>query len=185
MEVLIDSIRASYHVVGEKSLLLCPPHPLMGGNRFDVRLERIANEARKIGFSTMSFDYKPNFRNGIGEIEDARVCVRYLKERHNFVAILGYSFGSIVASNVADECDAAIYLSPIPKIDKISFKDCSIPKLFIIATKDQIVAIEDSRKIVKTASDPKKVVELQTDHFYFGLFDEMAKSVVNFLTEFL
>ena len=184
MEISIDSIRASYNVVGEMSLLLCPHHPLMGGNRFDVRLERIKNGVEKIGFSTMSFDYSSPFRNGIGEIEDARTCVRYLKERHNFVAILGYSFGSVVASNVANECDAAIYISPIPKINEIEFKDSKIPKLFIIAKKDQIVSIEDSERIVKNASEPKKIVKLDTDHFYIGSFDEMTKSVVDFLTKF-
>ena len=181
MEVLIDSIRAEHYVAGEKSLLLCPPHPLMGGNRFDVRLERVANEVRKIGFSTLSFDYRSPFRNGIGEVEDAKICIRYLRERYEFVAVFGYSFGSVVASNVSNECDAAIYLSPILKINEIEFKDCKIPKLFIIAKKDQIVSLNDSRKIVESASNPKVVVELDTDHFYFGVFDIMAKTVVNFL----
>lgn len=183
MEIVINSIRATYDVVGEKALLLCPPHPLMGGNRFDVRLERVINEIKKQDFSTLSFDYKTPFRNGVGEVGDARACVRYLRERHNFVAIFGYSFGSVIASNVADECDAAIYLSPIPKINEIEFKDCKIPKLFIIAKNDQIVSLNDSRKIVEKASNPKEVVELDTDHFYFGKFDVMAKSVVDFLTK--
>ncbi|RLI75170.1 alpha/beta hydrolase [Archaeoglobales archaeon] len=183
MEIRIDSIRASYDVVGEKALLLCPPHPLMGGSRFDVRLERVVNEVKKQSFSTLSFDYKTPFRNGVGEVEDARVCVRHLKERHNFVAIFGYSFGSVIASNIADECDAAVYLSPIPKINEIEFKDCEIPKLFIIAKNDQIVPLEESRELVEKASNPKEVVELDTDHFYFGKFDVMAKSVVNFLTK--
>ncbi|RLI76902.1 alpha/beta hydrolase [Archaeoglobales archaeon] len=183
MEIVIDSIRASYDVVGERALLLCPPHPLMGGSRFDVRLERVINEVKGQNFSTLSFDYKTPFRNGIGEIEDARICVRYLKERHDFVAIFGYSFGSVIASNVADECDAAVYLSPIPKIDEVEFKDCKVPKLFIIAKNDQIVSLEDSRKLVERASNPKEIIELETDHFYFGKFDVMAESVADFLTK--
>lgn len=181
-EVVIDTIiKATYSVRGDKVALLCPPHPLMGGSRFDIRLEKIASELVRKNISVLRFDYRQPFRSGIGEIEDAKKCLEYLKDRHNFIAIIGYSFGSVVASNIADYCDAAVYISPLPSINSIHFEDSTVPKLFIIATKDQLVPVDDGMNLYKTAREPKKIVKVDTDHFYFGKFDVLAKTVAEFI----
>jgi hypothetical protein len=184
MDIVVSGqIKATYEIAGDNAALLCPPHPLMGGNRFDVRLERICRELHPLGFSTLRLDYRTPYRNGTGEIEDARMCLRYLKERHPFVAVIGYSFGSIVASNVADEGDALILISPLWRIDEMSLKDSKVPKLIVYATRDDIVPVDESRSIVESLSEPKEVLELETDHFYFGKFDELSKAVSRFLNK--
>jgi len=180
-EVIVDSINATYNVRGEKVAMLCPPHPLMGGSRFDIRLEKIASELLRNNISVMRFDYQKPFRSGIGEVEDAKKCLEYLKERHDFIAIVGYSFGSVVASNISGYCNVAVYISPLPSINSITFRDSDIPKLFIIATKDQFVSLEESIRLYKEASHPKEMVKIDTDHFYFGKFDVLAKSVAEFI----
>ncbi|WP_290597514.1 MULTISPECIES: alpha/beta hydrolase [unclassified Archaeoglobus] len=180
-EIIIDSINATYNVRGEKVAMLCPPHPLMGGSRFDIRLEKIASELLRNNISVMRFDYQQPFRSGIGEVEDAKKCLGYLKERHDFIAIVGYSFGSVVASNISDYCNVAVYISPLPSINSITFEDSDIPKLFIIATKDQFVSLDESLKLYEEASNPKELVKIDTDHFYFGKFDVLAKSVTEFI----
>ena len=181
VEIRIDSIAATYDIRGDRVAILCPPHPLMGGNRFDVRLERIASELIRKGVSVLRFDYRQPFRSGIGEVEDAKMCISYLKDRHDFIAIVGYSFGSIVASNVAEYCNAAVYISPLKSINSIEFVDAKVPKLFVVATRDQIVPLDESLEIYNDASEPKKLVKLETDHFYFGKFDVLAKEVCNFI----
>lgn len=180
-EVVVDGVRATYNIRGENAILLCPPHPLMGGSRFDVRLERIASELTKRDISVLRFDYQQPFRSGIGEVEDAKKCIAYLKDRHDKIAIVGYSFGSVVASNVAEYCDAAVYLSPLPEINSIYFKDAKVPKLFIVATQDQFVSLEESLKVFELASEPKEMVKVETDHFYFGKFDLIARIVADFI----
>jgi hypothetical protein len=183
-EIQIDSVRATYDIRGEKVVLMCPPHPLMGGSRFDIRLDRISNDLLKNGISTLRFDYRQPFRGGIGEIEDAELCLGYLKERHSFIAVLGYSFGSVVASNIAEYCDAAVYISPMKRINSIEFEDSAKPKLFIVALKDQFVSLEESLDLFDRSSDPKKLVKIDTDHFYFGRFDVLVGHVRNFLLSF-
>jgi len=115
----------------------------MGGNRFDVRLERISEKLNDSGISTLAFDYK-GYRDGIGEIEDAKICIKFLRQRHSAIFVIGYSFGSVVASNVADLCDVAVYISPLPSIGSIKFADCGKNKLFIIAKRDQFVSLGKS-----------------------------------------
>ncbi len=177
----INNVEVSYDIRGDTVVVMCPPHPLMGGNRFDVRLERITSELLKRGISVLRLDYRSPFRNGVGEVEDVKTCIAYLKDRHSSIVIVGYSFGSVVASNVAEYCDAAVYISPLKKINAIEFLDSKVPKLFVIATKDDIVPLEESLEIYESASEPKKLVKLETDHFYFGKFDVLTKEVCDFI----
>jgi hypothetical protein len=179
-EVNIDGISCTYDIRGEKAILLYPPHPEMGGSRFDVRLERISDELKRGGYSTLRFDYAKPFRNGIGEIEDARKCIFYLKNRHDFVGLVGYSFGSVVASNTAEYGDALVLVSPLKRINSIELKNTSIPKYLIWATKDEIVPKEVSVEIFNWFDPPKEFLEVETDHFYFGKFDVLAKSIREF-----
>ncbi|MBE8539958.1 dienelactone hydrolase family protein [Geoglobus acetivorans] len=181
MEIIHGGIRASYREAGNDAVLLCPPHPLMGGNRFDIRLERISEALNEMNISTLSFDYKQPFRMGVGEIEDAKIMLDYLRERHDGVAVLGYSFGSVVASNVAGEAKALILISPLKKINSISLKDSTVPKLIVYAIKDEFVPYSESREIIEMMSEPKKITELDTDHFYTGTMDQLVDSVVEFM----
>jgi len=183
VEIIENGIRGSYDVRGERSALLCPPHPLMGGNRFDVRLERISHALNKLSFSTLRFDYRKPFRDGIGEVKDAREMLLYLKQRHEVVAVIGYSFGSVVASNIADDSDALVLISPLKRIGSIELKDSAVPKLVVFGSYDDIVSPEESREIFEILSEPKKVVELETDHFYTGKMDALVKEVTAFLSD--
>ncbi|MBO8182662.1 MAG: dienelactone hydrolase family protein [Archaeoglobus sp.] len=180
-ELSVEGVACTYEIRGENAVMLCPPHPEMGGSRYDVRLERIADELKKAGFSTLRFDYSKPYRLGIGEIEDARKCILHLKARHASVGIVGYSFGSVVASNLAEYTDALVLVSPLRKIDKIELKNSKIPKLIISARKDQIVPFEDSKEIFDWFYPPKEFFDLETDHFYFGKFDVLARRIREFM----
>ena len=181
VDIEVDSIYATYEIRGEKVALMCPPHPLMGGSRFDIRLERISAELLKNNISTFRFDYREPYRGGIGEIEDARTCLSYLKDRHSTIIVIGYSFGSLIASNIAEFCDAAVFISPLPRMNSVEFKDAEIPKLFIIATRDQFISLTQSLKLFEKCSEPKKIVKLNTDHFYFGVFDTLTAEIREFI----
>ncbi|MCX8172575.1 MAG: alpha/beta hydrolase [Archaeoglobaceae archaeon] len=180
MNIEIKSIKAIYEKINDEAILFCPPHPLFGGSRFDERLERIAKKLSMYAISTLRFDYK-TYRRGIGEIEDAKLCLDFLKGRHSKVAVLGYSFGGVVASNVAELCDFAIYISPLPLVDSIVFKDTSNPKFFIFARKDQFVPLTESFELFSKLSEPKDFVILDTDHFYFGKLDVLTEKVCDFI----
>jgi hypothetical protein len=180
-DIEIDSIYATYEIRGDRVAMMCPPHPLMGGSRFDIRLERISVELLRNNISTLRFDYREPFRGGIGEIEDAKICLSYLKDRHSSVVVIGYSFGSLIASNIAEFCEAAVFISPLPKMNSVEFKDAEIPKLFIIAVKDQFISLNQSLKLFEKCSEPKKIIKLNTDHFYFGVFDILTAEVRDFI----
>ncbi len=184
-ELNVDGISCIYDIRGENAVMLCPPHPEMGGSKYDVRLERIADELKKAGYSTLRFDYSKPFRDGVGEIEDAKKCILYLKTRHALVGLVGYSFGSVVSSNISEYADALVLISPLRQINRIKLKNSGIPKLVISAINDQIVPFEESKEIFNWLDPPKEFFEVDTDHFYFGKFDVLSKRVREFMESVL
>ncbi len=142
---------------------------------YDVRLERIRTSLEREGFSTLSF----NYRSVKTALDDSRYHFRFARERHRAVIVLGYSFGSVIASNICG--DGLVLISPLKSVNGYSLKDCKVSKLVVIAKMDKIVPFEESMKIVEFLSDPKEVIVLETDHFYTGKFDELAKGVVKFV----
>ncbi|AGK61259.1 putative hydrolase of the alpha/beta superfamily [Archaeoglobus sulfaticallidus PM70-1] len=180
METVINGIACTYNIFGEKAVLLCPPHPEMGGSRFDVRIMRISEELNDAGITTLAFDYRKPFRDGVGEVEDAIACLRFLRERFESVAVVGYSFGSVVASNLL-EANSLVLISPLRKINSIGLKNSETPKLVIVAKHDQIIPYEESVEIASWLNPPRRVVEVETDHFYTGKYDFLARTVREFL----
>jgi len=176
---MIDGIRVFYERAGEKGALLCPPHPQYGGSMFDVRLERISRKLVMNRISTLRFDY----RSVESAINDAKVCFDWLKREHKSVAVIGYSFGSVIASNICG--DVLVLISPLKRINGFELKDCEVPKLIVIAKRDQIVSLNESMEIARSLSEPKETLILDTDHFYFGKFDVLAEKVLEFVVRHL
>lgn len=185
-DIIIDGIHATLEGDGSSAILLCPPHPLMGGNRHDIRLIRLSERLSEEGFLTLRFDYRKPYRKGLGEIEDARICLKFLEEKSTKTGILGYSFGSLVASNVADGVDALLLLSPLKKIDEMELKlDVTCPVYVIYALRDQIVGVNESEEILESMATLNGFLALETDHFYSGKLKEMTNGVVDFFKNIL
>jgi alpha/beta superfamily hydrolase len=175
------SIIGIYEELSDKSALLCPPHPKFGGSKYDIRLDRISKELHKIGVSTLRFDYTSVER----AIDDARVCLTLLKKSHSFVAVIGYSFGSVVASNIADNADALVLISPLKSIEGMNLKETRVPKLIIYAKRDKIIPVEESKALAESLSPPKEILELDTDHLYSGKFDVLSVSVRKYIEKLI
>lgn len=89
--------------------LICHPHPLFAGtmqNKVVATLQRIARDA---GYATLRFNFRGvgqsagSYAEGRGEIDDALAVARWLGEQHPGLplTLMGFSFGSCVAGNVA------------------------------------------------------------------------------------
>ncbi|MFX0168873.1 MAG: alpha/beta hydrolase [Candidatus Hodarchaeota archaeon] len=91
----------------QPGLVLCHPHPLMGGSMDDSRLVTLSRAAVAAGINTLRFNFRGvgqsqgKFGHGVGEIQDTITAVNYLRN-HPYVqgsriALLGYSFGGSIA----------------------------------------------------------------------------------------
>ncbi len=176
---MIDGISISYERAGKNAVLICPPHPKFGGSMHDVRLMRISRRLVSKGVTTLRFDY----RSVESALRDAEICFEWLKNVHENVGVIGYSFGSIIASNICGDC--LVLISPLGSSDGYVLRDCEKPKLIVIAKRDQFVSVRESLELARSLSEPKEMVILDTDHLYTGKFDVLTDIVLEFVLKHL
>lgn len=166
----------------------CPPHPHMGGNRSDPRLRAIC-DALGSEVACLRIDYGP-WNGGHGECRDVITAVKWTRERHEPVALFGYSFGGSVALLAATTVAPAAVsaLSPV---------DSHAGQLDVVAAVEGIespIQVIYGDRDTTAYSDPvadrarslgHAVTPLPTDHFYGGQTNRAADVVAEFLREHL
>ena len=122
--------------------LVCHPHPQHGGTMHTKVVHRTARGLRKSGAVVLRFHYRGVnlsqgvYDNGVGEIEDGRACLDFLRTRYPELpfAIAGFSFGSRIAMKLAVAHPQATKVIPIgyPTTykDREYSHDITIPKSF-------------------------------------------------------
>lgn len=106
--------------------LACHPHPLFAGTMQNKVVATLQRAARDAGLATLRFNFRGvgqsagSYAEGIGEIDDAEAAARWLLERHPGLplTLMGFSFGSCVAGNLAGRLEA---------------QDVALARLFMIA----------------------------------------------------
>ena len=88
----------------EKGVVVTHPHPLYGGNMENPVVGQIVQSYFEKGFTTLRFNFRGTgkssgmFDNGVGELDDVRAALLYLKESGvNDLHLAGYSFGARIS----------------------------------------------------------------------------------------
>ncbi len=198
------------NAVNPPSMLLCSPHPHLGGDMENNVITALGNVLAEKGFATLRFNYR-----GVGNSEsrldniaevyeyweeilnnddcsdaivDATSAINYLESTvgtNRLLFITGYSFGAIVAmmlsvKNANIKAFAAIS-TPFGRFDSALLSGCKKPKLFICADNDFASSIEEVEKGMLNVSEPKILdVISNCDHFYIDREIEIANRVYYF-----
>ena len=76
-----------------EAVLVCHPHPQHGGTMHNKVVYRIARGLRALGAVVLRFNYRGvnlsegTYDNGIGELEDARAALNFLRSRYPELAV--------------------------------------------------------------------------------------------------
>jgi alpha/beta superfamily hydrolase len=143
----------------------------------------IAKDLARSGIAALCIDYA-DYTGGPEEIKDAVYALEYLGKTASSAALIGYSYGSVVASNAAvlfSGLKGLVLIAPLLSIDRIKYDptaDC--PKLIICGLHDSLIAggIEELYAVSK---GEKQKLSLDTDHFYGGFEETLAAAVRDFL----
>ncbi len=190
-------------------VLLCPPHPHLGGDMENNVIMALGKTLAENGFAALRFNYR-----GVGSSEsrlsniaeiyeyweeilnsddcsdaivDATSAIHYLESTVGMkkLFIAGYSFGAIVAmmlsvANTNIRAFASIS-TPFGRFDTAFLSDCKKHKLFICADNDFAASIEDIEKGMMSVSKPK-ILDMvnDCDHFYIDEELEIANKVLKF-----
>ena len=157
---------------------------------------RAAKAAVELGVPALRFNFRGvgasegEFAHGVGERDDARAALDYLRIRFSKtpVALMGFSFGAWVglAVGAADPEAAALVGLGLPTAseDFHFLREVRKPKLIVQGTQDIYGPCDQVDALFTALPDPKQLHWVDgADHFFTGRLDEMQTVVRNFLRE--
>ncbi len=172
--------------------LVCHPHPLFGGTMHNKVVYRLARGLRSSGSVVLRFNFRGvNLSEGlhdegIGELEDARTALAFLRERYPDLpySIAGFSFGSRIAlrlgCTLAEPRPRRIIAAGFPtRIGHFDYLDsCALPKHFIHSTNDVYGPRQELEKAYELFGEPKSLQFIEApDHFFAGQLDAFETAV--------
>jgi hypothetical protein len=171
-----------------QAVLICHPHPQFGGTMHNKVVYRLARGMRRAGAVTLRFNYRGvnlshgTYDHGIGELEDARLALEFLRSRYPDLpfSLAGFSFGSRIILRLGCEIPGASRLIAVgfPADDAASraLGHCDIPRVFIQSTNDQFGPQEAMEAYVASLTGPTELIWVEaSDHFFAGGLDQFEE----------
>jgi alpha/beta superfamily hydrolase len=178
---------------GRGCIILCHPHPLYGGDMFNNVVEALQGALAHKGFSTLRFNFRGvggsegGYGEGDAEMEDVRGAVAFVAgEGAGPLYLAGYSFGAYagvwgVAAD--DRVQALVCISPPMAIyDFAALREEKRPKLIVAGKRDLICPVAPLEELFLSLPQPKVLhIVAGADHFWWGIEDQVADYVIDFL----
>jgi alpha/beta superfamily hydrolase len=174
-----------------RAALVCHPHPLYGGTMHNKVVHRLARGLRRKGAVVLRFNFRGvgksegEHAHGVGEIEDARAALAWLRGRYPALpyALAGFSFGArvILGLGCAQPDPPQVMIAagfPTRAGPADHLERCAVPKLFIQSTKDQYGPRAELEAVFERMAAPKRLVWIDAeDHFFSGGLEELERVV--------
>jgi alpha/beta superfamily hydrolase len=172
--------------------LVCHPHPQHGGTMHNKVVYRLARGLRKAGAVVLRFNYRGVnlsegvYDHGIGETEDARACLEWLRSRypHLPAMIAGFSFGSRIALRIGAQRpdQRKVIAAGFPTVykDRSYLDPCQVARTFIHSTNDEFGPKDELAAVVAELDGPPELVFIESkDHFFVDALDAFEQAVIN------
>lgn len=179
-------------------VVICHPHPQYGGSMENDLVVTVAEALRMRGHATLRFDFRGvgasggAYDDGQGEVDDVRAAAAALRQRLDVprVALVGYSFGSVMALRAGvgepDATTGVVAIAPPVRMIGLDFlAGFPVPLAFVTGDRDQfcpLATIESVRERFAPASTLSLVPG--ADHFFGGHLDALAARVAELVSDF-
>jgi alpha/beta superfamily hydrolase len=175
-----DMSEAEGDVTG--AVVICHPHPLMGGNRFNPVVDALFMTLPAHGLHVLRFDFRAVHGHGVAERLDVVAALDLLTERYPRLPLhlAGYSFGAAVILTVPD-ARITRRVAIAPPFGQMAVDPPTQPTLVLVAEHDQFFPPSRARPIV--AGWPQATLEIveSADHFLSGRTAAVARTVAAWL----
>lgn len=178
--------------------LVCHPHPVFGGTMHNKVVFHAAKAAIQLGLPALRFNFRGvgmsegEFADGVGEQNDARAALEYLRTRfpNTPVCLMGFSFGAWVGMAVGALDPRVIALVgiglPTALLDFAFLREIRKPKLIVQGTQDIYGPRDQVEDLFKTLQKPKQICWVDgAGHFLTGRLDKLQSLIRDFLQEIL
>lgn len=179
---------------GPDGVVICHPHPLMGGSMYNNVVETIRDVFSSFDCSTLRFNFRGvgkstgRYDEGRGEKQDILSACEFAKSRGiEKIFLAGYSFGAWVCCRLLKDepfLNASVLLiSPPQKYFDFDWEglDNNV-ELMICGDSDPFCDVDDLRKRAKNIHS-RLIILKATDHFYGGQEEKLAEHLRNFISE--
>ncbi len=172
-----------------EAALVCHPHPQHGGTMHNKVVYRTARGLRRAGCVVLRFNYRGvnrsecKYAQGIGEVEDARSALSFLRNRYPDLpfTLAGFSFGSRIVLRLACERIGARRVIAVgfpTHWDPSYLAGCTVPRIFVQSTHDQYGPMAELAELVSRLPDPKQLIAIPAhDHFFAGALHDLEETI--------
>ena len=174
------------------AVVLCHPHPKMGGTMNAPLLLALRDAFVGRGWSVLRFNFRGIGSSegesslGLDEVQDAAGAVAVARERWHGVpvALAGWSFGAAVAVRLAardDSIAACVGIAPAvqPKEDvtaglpSASETEIDVPLLLVCAANDEVASCPDCVAWAENAHADHVTIS-GANHFFWSKYERLA-----------
>jgi uncharacterized protein len=171
---------------GDAGVVICHPHPLMGGSMHNNVVETIRDVFSSSGYSTLRFNFRGvgestgRYDEGRGEKEDILSACEFIKGQGvEKITLAGYSFGAWVCCRLLKDkpllIGSTILISPPQKYFDFDWDGLKNAVEFMICgDNDMFCDIDDLRNNADCIHS-KLTILRATDHFYAGQEAHLAE----------
>jgi uncharacterized protein len=185
-------------------LLLCHPHPQMGGTMNAPLLLALRDELMARHWAVLRFNFRGIGRSqggsGTGDAEaaDVRAAAAFLRKRFSEIplALGGWSFGAAVAVRMACQDEglvACFAIAPpvtakpgvtvgLPSADECNM---SCPLLVVVGANDDQISPAECRAWTEQVATARYIEMSGANHFFWAKYDALTAAVASFLDEAL
>ncbi|GAB63690.1 MAG: hypothetical protein DWB56_09445 [Candidatus Jettenia sp.] len=194
------------------AILLCAPHPNLGGDMDNNVITSIARVSADMGFLSLRFNYRGvgnseshekdivqkfhyweeslHGRNLMDAVTDTQAALDFLLSQiavHDRIFVAGYSFGALVGMKMGTESSRVLAFAsistPFGRYNLDFLSHCNKEKLFIYSQNDFATTAEETVNGFTKISSPK-ILELieNSDHFYRNQEDKVSQKVCSFFS---
>lgn len=181
-------------------VVVCHPHPLMGGDLHNNVVVGICHQLAQIGIASLSFNFRGVGASqgihdyGHGEVDDTLEAVKYLASQDRIqndnLGLVGYSFGAGIAMKAAllSHLSKAVCLVARATID-IDYdvgQRPDLPVLFVLGSLDKSMNQNQFMDLdTKLAIPPELQIVSGADHFFVGHERQVGELVGLFFRHWL
>jgi len=178
-------------------MIVCHPHPQYGGDMHNNVVDALCAAAIENGIAALRFNFRGTgnsegrYDNGIGEQDDVRAALAYLRELPGVdsqrIALAGYSFGAGVAVRVASDPDLRAFIGvSLPTMMPLEGVILGCPALFVSGDEDEYSDADDLTEFVRSLGAQAELRLLPgLGHFWFGVERDLKEIVAPFLKSHL
>lgn len=172
--------------------IICHPHPLYQGTMNNKVVYTIAKAFDDLGVKTVRFNYRGvgksdgKYGNGVGESEDLQAVIKQAKLvlPADDIILAGFSFGTFVAANVANQLsEIKGLLTVAPSVEHFDFStmtSIACPWLIVQGENDEVVSPQAVYDFAKQNEGRAELVKIKDcSHFFHGRLTVLRRIIVN------